>query len=99
MLEKKINIEVCYISKTKTHLVSIIVDNSISVIKAIYISNIIDDLDNDEYFDINNVIIGVYGKKIDHNTYKLKNFDRIEIYRKLDKSPNQKRLERLKNAK
>ena len=40
MLEKKINIEVCYISKTKTHLVSIIVDNSISVIKAIYISNI-----------------------------------------------------------
>ncbi len=97
MLE--INIEVCYISRTKTHLISLVVHDNISVIEAIYLSNLMDSLDNEEYFDINNVIIGIYGKRIDHNTYKLKNFDRIEIYRKLDKSPNQKRLERLKNAK
>jgi len=99
MQENNINIEICYISKIKTHLVQIEVNENISVIEAIKLSKLMLDLKPEELFDIDNVIIGVYGKKIDKNNYKLKNFDRIEIYRKLNKSPNEKRLERIKNAK
>ena len=40
--------------------------------------------------------VGIFGKKIDPHTYHLQNGDRIEIYRPLAKTPNQKRLERAK---
>jgi putative ubiquitin-RnfH superfamily antitoxin RatB of RatAB toxin-antitoxin module len=99
MPENKITIEVCYVSKIKTHLISLEVNENILVIDAIKLSKLIDNLKIEELFDLNTVPIGIYGKKIDINTYKLKNFDRIEIYRKLNKSPNEKRLERIKNAK
>lgn len=36
---------------------------------------------------------GVYGKRVDL-TYTLKPGDRLEVYRKLDQTPNEKRLKR-----
>ena len=42
--------------------------------------------------------VGIYGKKIDIDSYTLQDGDRIEIYRPLNKTPNQKRLERLKKS-
>lgn len=38
--------------------------------------------------------IGIFGKRIDINSYKLQDKDRIEIYRQLTKTPNERRLER-----
>lgn len=99
MQENKISIEICYISKIKTHLIQLEINENTSIMDAIKLSNLINNLKTEELFDLNTPIIGIYGKKIDYNNYKLKNFDRIEIYRKLNKSPNEKRLERLKNAK
>ena len=99
MLDEKINIEVCYISKTNTHLIKLIVDKNTSVLDAIIISKLMNELKDEELFDIQNVTIGIYGKKINPEYYRLKNFDRIEIYRRLNKSPNQKRLERANNGK
>ena len=49
------------------------------------------------YEDLLSLPIGIFGKKIDINTYYLQDQDRIEIYRPLNKTPNQKRLERAKN--
>jgi putative ubiquitin-RnfH superfamily antitoxin RatB of RatAB toxin-antitoxin module len=99
MLDEKINIEVCYISKTNTHLIKLIVDKNTSILDAIILSKLMDELTQDEWFDIKNVAIGIYGKKINPEDYRLKNFDRIEIYRRLITSPNQKRLERANNGK
>jgi putative ubiquitin-RnfH superfamily antitoxin RatB of RatAB toxin-antitoxin module len=45
---------------------------------------------------VDKIPIGIFGKKIDPNTYILQDKDRIEIYRLLTKTPNQKRLERAK---
>ncbi len=42
------------------------------------------------------VSVGVFGKKINPHNYILQQHDRIEIYRALTKTPNQKRLERAK---
>ena len=47
--------------------------------------------------NINQASIGIFGKKIDPTTYVIQNNDRIEIYRPLNNTPNQKRLERAKS--
>jgi len=49
-------------------------------------------------YNLTDMPVGVFGKRIfEPDTYELKNGDRIEIYRQLNKSPNQKRLERAKS--
>lgn len=47
--------------------------------------------------DPTSLSVGIFGKKIDISTYVILDKDRIEIYRPLNKTPNQKRLERAKN--
>jgi putative ubiquitin-RnfH superfamily antitoxin RatB of RatAB toxin-antitoxin module len=88
------NIEVAYGLPNKQVVIPLAVSDTTTVLEAINLSGIqaiFPELDN-----INPSHIGVYGKKIDVNTYILKQDDRIEIYRPLTKTPNQIRLERAK---
>jgi len=97
MDEKDISIEVAYATPDKQMIVELQVTDNTSVLDAISRSKIAtyfpeDGLSNlDESFPI-----GIFGKKIDLKTYKLHDMDRIEIYRPLNKTPNQKRLDRAK---
>lgn len=52
-----------------------------------------------EEFDFFAMPVGIFGKLVNPNIYTLKDGDRIEIYRKLDATPNQKRLNRIKSIK
>lgn len=46
-------------------------------------------------YDLLALPVGVFGKRIyDKNSYQLQDGDRLEIYRPLMTSPNQKRLDR-----
>jgi putative ubiquitin-RnfH superfamily antitoxin RatB of RatAB toxin-antitoxin module len=48
-------------------------------------------------YDFSTLAVGIFGKRIfNPKTHIVKNGDRIEIYRPLLQSPNQKRLERAK---
>lgn len=90
-----LNIEVVFASQNIQKNIEIKVKEDTSIIEAIKLSKI------QNYFldfDLINLPVGIFGKLIDKNSYKLKNNDRIEIYRPLTKSPNQKRKERIKNA-
>lgn len=94
MQSGEINVEIAYATTNKQVVIPLTIKDDISVIDAIRLSNI--QLSFPE-IDINNLIaIGIYGKKVDPNNYKLLDNDRIEIYRPLSKTPNQRRLERLK---
>ncbi|MCC2624657.1 MAG: RnfH family protein [Burkholderiales bacterium] len=92
-----INIEVAYATPEEQLIIPINVPDDISVLEAINLSAIakhfpehqLDQLDS-------NSPIGIFGKKINITTYQLKDNDRIEIYRPLAKTPNQRRLERAK---
>jgi len=95
MQNKIITIEVAYATPDKQIIVTINVAENTSVLEAIILSDIaqhfpeakLDQLDT-------NSPIGIFGKKINVEIYKLRDKDRIEIYRPLAKSPNQRRLER-----
>ena len=39
--------------------------------------------------------VGVFGKKVSLTEYVLKDGDRIELYRKLQRTPNQRRLSKI----
>ncbi len=92
-----INVEVAYATPDKQLIVSINVPNDIGVLEAINISGIAKHFPQDklDQLDINSPI-GIFGKKVSIETYKLRDKDRIEIYRPLAKTPNQRRLERAK---
>jgi putative ubiquitin-RnfH superfamily antitoxin RatB of RatAB toxin-antitoxin module len=85
-------IEVAYATESQQQVISLNVSPNISVKEAIILSAI------DKYFpelltiDWDNINIGIFGKKIDWQIYQLKEYDRIEIYRPLKLTPNQKRL-------
>lgn len=90
-----IEVEVAFATPLKQVIIKLECPLGTKVIDAIYQSRI------QQHFPDNMIIktlpfIGIFGKKIDPETYQLQNFDRIEIYRSLIKSPNQKRLERAK---
>lgn len=89
-----INIEVAYGTPDKQVVIPLTVPDSTSVLEAIELSNIKSIFP--ELVEINPNAIGIFGKKIDANNYKLQQDDRIEIYRPLTKTPNQIRLERAK---
>ncbi len=88
-------IQVAYANKIQQKVISLNVIEGYKVLDVIRLSNI------DKYFkeinldDDSALLVGVYGKKIDLYTYELQDGDRIEIYRPLLKTPNQKRLERM----
>jgi putative ubiquitin-RnfH superfamily antitoxin RatB of RatAB toxin-antitoxin module len=51
-------------------------------------------------YDFTSLAIGIFGKRIYHpHTHIVQDGERIEIYRPLTQSPNQKRLDRAKNQK
>jgi putative ubiquitin-RnfH superfamily antitoxin RatB of RatAB toxin-antitoxin module len=97
MQDKMINIEVAYATPNKQLIIPVSVPDNISVLEAITLSGIVKHFPEHklDQLDINSPI-GIFGKKINAQIYKLRDKDRIEIYRPLNKTPNQKRLERIK---
>ncbi len=91
-----IEIEVAFATFEKQKIIKFKIDDSLSITEAISLSAIQKEFPT---FDILNMPVGIFGKKINPTSYKLKNADRIEIYRPLNKTPNEKRLERHKQNK
>lgn len=93
---KQITLEVAFALPEKQLIISLICENNITVFQAIAQSGIKEHFPDYITTIDNNLSVGIFGKKIDPQNYQLQNHDRIEIYRGLNKSPNQKRLERAK---
>lgn len=94
-MSSMINIEVAYAIPNKQMIIPISVADSTAVLEAIVLSGIAQHFPEDKLDKIDlNSPIGIFGKKINVETYKLRDKDRIEIYRPLNKTPNQRRLER-----
>lgn len=93
-----INIEVAYATPDKQLILNITVPIDTTIIDAIKLSKIQSHFKElqDKELDVN-LTVGVFGKKISPLTYQLQERDRIEIYRPLAKTPNQRRLERAKH--
>jgi putative ubiquitin-RnfH superfamily antitoxin RatB of RatAB toxin-antitoxin module len=96
---EQIMIEVAYATPEKQVIIPLTIDINTSIAKAVSlsgVSNIFPELkaSEDDYIDFP---IGIFGKKINPATYTLQAQDRIEIYRPLNKTPNQKRIDRAKN--
>jgi uncharacterized protein len=97
MNEKNILIEVAYATPDKQLIVELQVVDGTFVLDAILQSKISTYFPKDSLVDLDESSpVGIFGKKIDLKTYKLQDMDRIEIYRPLNKTPNQKRLDRAK---
>ena len=93
-----ITVEVAYATPEKQHVIQLKVATDTSIAEVIAQSGI-----ENEFPALAIMLqtenlpqVGVFGKKIDPHTYLLQNGDRVEIYRPLAKTPNQKRLERAK---
>jgi putative ubiquitin-RnfH superfamily antitoxin RatB of RatAB toxin-antitoxin module len=90
-----IKVEIAFASKNQQKLIELEVAADTKIKDLIIQSQI------NQFFPEYNLAdmpVGIFGKRIfEPDTYELKNGDRIEIYRPLNKSPNQKRLERVKN--
>jgi len=92
-----INIEVAYATPDKQIIIPTSIPDDLSVLEAIVLSGITVHFPEDKLDQIDaNSQIGIFGKKINVITYRLRDRDRIEIYRLLNKTPNQKRLDRIK---
>lgn len=95
---EKFNVEVAFATPEKQIIICVSIPHNMAITEVIKLSKI--EAEFPKYHDLFNSPIphiGIFGKKIDINTYQLKPNDRIEIYRPLNKTPNQKRLERAKN--
>lgn len=91
-MEELIKVEIAFaISATDQRMMCLKIPRNTPVIEAITCSKLQEQFSNLKITDLS---IGIFGKKIDPLSYILKNNDRIEIYRPLNKTPNQKRLER-----
>ncbi len=94
---EKITVKVAYATLKLQKVIQLNIKSNSSVMDAIIeskIFNYFDELSSLNHNQLSLLPIGIYGKKIEPSTYQLKDNDRIEIYRKLDQSPNQKRLKR-----
>lgn len=87
-----LNIEVAYANQTSQTIICLKVDSNASVVEAIQLSGLLSQYP--EIIITETIPIGIFGKRINPINYKLKPHDRIEIYRPLAKTPNQRRLER-----
>lgn len=89
-----LKIEVAFATPQLQKTLAIEIDENTTIIDAIAQSGI------QQFFpeyDLLNLAVGVFGKRIyDPQSYQIKAGDRIEIYRPLVQTPNQKRLERAK---
>ena len=96
-MAQQIKIEVAYATPDKQIIIGMQVTDEVSVLDAIEQSKIANYFPEAGLSDLDESSpIGIFGKKIDIKTYKLQDKDRIEIYRPLNKTPNQKRLDRAK---
>lgn len=87
-----IKIEVIFATNSLQKIVILEVEIPCSIADAITRSQIQDFFPEHELL---NLPVGIFGKRqFSPEQYQLKNGDRIEIYRPLNKTPNQKRLER-----
>lgn len=90
-----IEIEVAFATPMLQKIIKLTVPANTKISEAIQLSEI------NKYFpeyDLINMPVGIFGKRqFEAENYTLKASDRIEIYRPLSKTPNQKRLERAKN--
>lgn len=89
-----IKIEVAFATINRQKVIAIEIPVGSKIIDAIKLAKI-----NDFFpeFDLLSMPVGIFGKRVvSQEEYQLKSGDRIEIYRQLAKSPNQKRLERAK---
>jgi putative ubiquitin-RnfH superfamily antitoxin RatB of RatAB toxin-antitoxin module len=93
-----IKIEIAYGVLTYQVIISIMVPANTSVSWAIEISKIANQFPQFDFSDVNQLKVGIFGKRIDISSYVLRNNDRIEIYRPLPSTPNQKRLARVKKS-
>lgn len=94
---KLIHIEVAYATPQKQIILPLRVQNDTTIFDAIKLSNICNEFSELANYTIASTLkVGIFGKKVDIATYKLQAHDRIEIYRPLAKTPNQRRLERAK---
>lgn len=93
----KIFIEVAFATKEKQVIIPLHVEANTSVLDAIALSGIAKHFPNYGLDKADHTTpIGIFGKKVNPIIYQLREKDRIEIYRPLNKTPNQKRLERIK---
>lgn len=95
MTEKKIIVEVAYALPNEQLMISIKVSEGTTANQAIQISGILSRFPEID-LDVNKV--GIFGKLITLDTL-LRNFERIEIYRKLSADPKLIRKQRAQGAK
>lgn len=94
MSTKSIKVEVAFATKDKQRIIEIEISPQTTISEAIRISGINEAF---EEYDLLAMPVGIFGKRIfEPAKYILKDGDRIEIYRPLSKTPNQKRLDRAK---
>ncbi len=87
-----IKIEVVFATNSLQKIVTLEVETSCSIADAITRSQIQDFFPE---YELLSLPVGIFGKRqFSPEQYQLKHGDRIEIYRPLNKTPNQKRLER-----
>lgn len=90
-----IEIEVAFATPLLQKIIKLTVPTNTKITGAIQLSGI------EKYFpeyELTNMPVGIFGKRqFETENHTLKAGDRIEIYRPLSKTPNQKRLERAKN--
>ena len=91
-----IAVEVAFAMPEKQTIIAVVTNDNSSIYDIIIQSKIHQEFRDFDFTDLSKLHIGIFGKKIDPTTYQIKNNDRIEIYRALNKTPNQKRLERAK---
>lgn len=91
------NIEIAFATIHLQKVISVQIGDNTSIAEAIIQSKIQDFFPE---YNLSEMGVGVFGKRIyTPEEYQIKDNDRIEIYRPLNKSPNQKRLDRAKNNK
>jgi putative ubiquitin-RnfH superfamily antitoxin RatB of RatAB toxin-antitoxin module len=89
-----IKIEVAFATAQQQKIIKLEVSESCTLRAAILQSQIASLFPE---YDLSDLPLGVFGKRIfEPEQYSLKDGDRIEIYRPLTTSPNQKRLDRAK---
>ncbi len=94
MKANTIKVEVAFATKAKQQIIEIEISPQTTISEAISLSGI-----NEAFkeYDLLAMPVGIFGKRIfEPAKHLLKDGDRIEIYRPLNKTPNQKRLDRAK---
>lgn len=87
-------IEIAFATKEQQKIITIQFKDGITVFDAINKSNLQEIFPE---YNLQDLAVGVFGKRLyEPEKYRVKQGDRIEIYRPLSKTPNQKRLDRVK---